>query len=181
MFSCEKCDKQFKTKSALAGHQRTHGPSRGSYSLSRKTGRNYSSFNCLHCQKEGHHYPTVKLGKFCNRQCQADHQWSSITKIKIISGSCTNKGQLKRYLRELHGDKCELCPQGPIHNGKPLVLQLDHINGNSDDNSVSNLRLLCPNCHTQTETYGSKGNLPGIVKDTSRNRYLRTYQKTVDK
>lgn len=37
--------------------------------------------------------------------------------------------------------------------GKPLVLHLDHINGIANDNRLENLRLLCPNCHSQTETY----------------------------
>lgn len=37
--------------------------------------------------------------------------------------------------------------------GKPIVLHLDHINGKNTDNRIENLRLLCPNCHTQTETY----------------------------
>ena len=41
-------------------------------------------------------------------------------------------------------------------NGKLLTLQLDHINGNNTDNTVGNLRVVCPNCHTQTDTYGSK-------------------------
>lgn len=39
---------------------------------------------------------------------------------------------------------------------KPLTLELDHINGNHKDNRLNNLRFLCPNCHTQTATYGSK-------------------------
>lgn len=40
--------------------------------------------------------------------------------------------------------------------GKPLVLHLDHINGINNDNRLVNLRLLCPNCHSQTETYGNR-------------------------
>jgi hypothetical protein len=39
---------------------------------------------------------------------------------------------------------------------KPLSLQLDHKNGKNNDNTVDNLRLLCPNCHSQTETYAGK-------------------------
>lgn len=41
-------------------------------------------------------------------------------------------------------------------NGKPIVLQLDHINGNSKDHKLENLRLLCPNCHSQTNTWCGK-------------------------
>ena len=40
--------------------------------------------------------------------------------------------------------------------GQPLSLQLDHINGINDDHRLENLRLLCPNCHSQTDTYAGK-------------------------
>lgn len=52
--------------------------------------------------------------------------------------------------------KCYSCPLTTEWNGKPLTLQLDHINGKHNDNRVENLRLLCPNCHSQTETFCGK-------------------------
>ena len=62
---------------------------------------------------------------------------------------------LKQRLIEsgLKKDVCEICDQGPVWNGKHLQLQLDHINGDHNDNRLENLRILCPNCHTQTETF----------------------------
>jgi 5-methylcytosine-specific restriction endonuclease McrA len=52
--------------------------------------------------------------------------------------------------------RCFECGLKNEWNGKVLSLQLDHINGIRNDNRISNLRFLCPNCHTQTETYCSK-------------------------
>lgn len=52
--------------------------------------------------------------------------------------------------------KCVECNNIGVHNNKKLVLQLDHINGRSEDNRLENLRFLCPNCHSQTETYAGK-------------------------
>lgn len=49
-----------------------------------------------------------------------------------------------------------MCGIGNEWNGKPLTLQLDHINGDHSDNRLENLRILCPNCHSQTSTWGMK-------------------------
>jgi len=53
-------------------------------------------------------------------------------------------------------DKCVECGIGNEYNGKPITLELDHINGDNLDNKLENLRILCPNCHSQTPTYKSK-------------------------
>ena len=52
--------------------------------------------------------------------------------------------------------KCECCGNKGEWNGKPLVLQLDHKDGDHNNHSLSNLRFLCPNCHSQTDTYSGK-------------------------
>lgn len=72
--------------------------------------------------------------------------------------STYNRGHLKnRILKEnLIENKCAFCEIENEWQGKPIVLHLDHINGDSFDNRLENLRFLCPNCHSQTETY-SKG------------------------
>jgi len=63
----------------------------------------------------------------------------------------------KRLIRDgFIENVCVKCDQKPFWNGQVLVLQMDHINGNNADNRIENLRILCPNCHTQTETFSCR-------------------------
>lgn len=77
---------------------------------------------------------------------------------KLVDGSNAQSSKLKKELIRsgLKEDKCEICGQLPFWNKKQLVLQLDHINGNHYDNRIENLRIICPNCHSQTETFSTK-------------------------
>jgi hypothetical protein len=136
----------------------------------------YRLYNCLHCGKENR-FGYSKENKFCNTTCQKKFIWENETKPKLERGECThNSRSLKPYLIEKFGECCSECGQGSTWNNKPLVLQLDHIDGDSDNNFPSNIRLLCPNCHTQTENFGSKGKGSRYKKITKRNQYLQEYK-----
>ena len=70
--------------------------------------------------------------------------------------SYSSHGLKKRLITEgLKEHKCECCGITEW-NKKPAPIELDHINGNHHDNRLENLRILCPNCHAQTDTYRGK-------------------------
>ena len=61
---------------------------------------------------------------------------------------------VKKYYSKLCPPvKCNICHNKCIHNNLPLILQLDHIDGDHYNSDPTNLRWLCPNCHSQTDTY----------------------------
>lgn len=77
--------------------------------------------------------------------------------VFCIHSTCP-RAQLNYYAKRfsIMEYRCRLCGIVDEYNGLPLSLQLDHINGVADDNRLENLRWLCPNCHSQTATYGGK-------------------------
>ena len=67
--------------------------------------------------------------------------------------------------------KCSCCGNEGMWLDKPLSLQLDHINGNCSDHRLENLRWLCPNCHVQTSTHGSKNEASKYINQEYVIRY----------
>lgn len=80
----------------------------------------------------------------------------------LVENSSYNRCHLKKRLIDegILAEVCDTCGLQARWNGRKLVLHLDHINGINNDNRMSNLRLLCPNCHSQTDTYGGRNLVP---------------------
>jgi 5-methylcytosine-specific restriction endonuclease McrA len=77
----------------------------------------------------------------------------------FVENSNSLRFQIRNYIHayQLLGDyECKWCKNSGMWNGKALTLQLDHINGISNDHRLVNLRWLCPNCHSQTPTYAGR-------------------------
>jgi 5-methylcytosine-specific restriction endonuclease McrA len=108
------------------------------------------------------------------RECQARFGFSSMSWHKARKrGEITTRplgmpiDELLRRPASRHNVKLRLLNAGLLENrceicgitdwlGKPLMMHLDHINGVKDDHRFENLRMLCPNCHSQTPTYGGR-------------------------
>jgi hypothetical protein len=89
------------------------------------------------------------------------HSWTPsrpLAEILVRNSTVRTNCHLKpRLLREgLLCNWCYQCGMEPLWQGKPLVLILDHINGDCYDYRIENLRLLCPNCNSQQQTFAGK-------------------------
>lgn len=106
--------------------------------------------NCLNCNK----LLSESRRKYCSAKCQAE-KTKKETWEEIKSGNITNHACIKRHLLEQFGYICNIC-KTETWCGQKVPLVLDHIDGNSENNNLDNLRLVCGNCDMQLPTYKSK-------------------------
>ena len=115
----------------------------------------YKSYDliCKNCNKK---FKGKGDRKYCSTECFRLYSKKCVRE-KLLSGDNTlHPRHYKEYLVEIHGEKCEKCEWAEVHNITGNVpIQLHHIDGNSDNNKLDNLELLCPNCHALTDNYGS--------------------------
>lgn len=130
-----------------------------------KTLRVRLSSNCLHCQVEL--INTQNL--YCSIKCQADYRFEISLKAWLDTGVAKGGNKsIRKYITHLDGYKCFCCGLSDWNN-KPITLEVEHINGDSSDDSKENTCLICPNCHSQTDTY--KGKNKGKGRHSRMQRY----------
>lgn len=120
----------------------------------------------MNCGKEHTTKRFNYTNKYCNNQCQKDFEYKEA--IKNWDTVPPGKSRIKRYLAETFGNKCSVCGIDSW-NGNDLVLELEHKDGNSENNGKDNVCLICPNCHSQTSTYKAKNK--GNGRHYRRQRY----------
>jgi hypothetical protein len=123
-------------------------------------------FKCLACENITKRWDR----KFCSSKCQQLYQ--RLEKFKQIeSGDQSLRVRnYRQYLITRYGARCMNCGWDKINPiTQKCPIELDHIDGNSDNNSLSNLKLICPNCHSLTPTF--KNLNKGNGRQSRRQRY----------
>jgi len=119
--------------------------------ISPKRRKNHSP--CLNCKAECKRSASI----YCSFSCSAEHK----KKLKLEEWLETEQfsksvlsSSIRNHLIKQSGHKCSQCGWNKVNpkTGK-TPLEVDHIDGNHRNNLISNLRILCPNCHSLTPTY----------------------------
>lgn len=127
---------------------------------------------CINCSKELKIRSQVK---YCSNQCQIDHQYTLYIalwkKQKIIDTKNISK-YIKRYFIEKYSESCMLCGWNERNRvTKKVPLEIDHIDGDSQNNLEINLRIICPNCHALTSNFKNLNRGKGRL--WRKNKYLK--------
>lgn len=129
---------------------------------------------CEYCKTE--FIVGYSTAKFCSKICESNHKIDEKYTHYLNNQElyCNNRNEvkfLKRHILREQSNRCSICGNENIWNDKPIVFVLDHIDGNASNNMRKNLRLVCPNCDSQLDTFKSKN------KNSARKeRYLLNYK-----
>lgn len=134
-----------------------------------------SKGQCLNCENDLIENQT----KYCSLSCQHDFKYSVFIRA-WLSGEITAHSKvpapIRRYLFDKYNHSCSRCYWSEVNpvSGK-VPLEIEHIDGNSENNSPDNLTLLCPNCHSLTATYKSLNRGKGRHSRMQRYREGKSY------
>ena len=126
---------------------------------------------CKHCEKIIENSKGINQ-IFCDKNCEVDFKISEKYKHYLAHQTeyCYDRNMsfVKKHLLLEQNNKCSICTGSNKWNNKDLIFVLDHTDGDAANNLRKNLRLVCPNCDSQLDTFKSKN------KNSSRKeRYLK--------
>lgn len=119
---------------------------------------------CLNCDK----LIIKSYNKYCSKECEANYRLH-----QRLSNNPSSR-TVKNFLLKTCGHVCNKCKLSEW-NGLTIPIELEHIDGNSQNNSLDNVELLCPNCHAQTSTYKGKNKGNGRHKRMERYHSGKSY------
>ena len=111
---------------------------------------------CLNCEV----LLQKNTSKYCSNKCQKEYEYKQFIKnwqegrINGMRGKYQISLHIRRYLFEKYNSRCYRCGWGKVNDYTGMIpLEIEHIDGNFENNCEDNLVLLCPNCHSLTATY----------------------------
>jgi len=134
---------------------------------------------CKECDKKA----ARSTYSYCSNKCQRDFQFKAFIeawKLGELDGGIginakSISGHVRRYLSRKYSKGCALCGWNTINQTTGRIpLEIDHIDGNSENNQEENLRLLCPNCHSLTPFFRNLNR--GNGRSWRREKYVKVMQ-----
>lgn len=118
---------------------------------------------------------TNKNTKYCSIECSKDYKRKALYKDfisnpnKYCRGNYTPRYSIREQILREQNNVCDICGCEQEWNNKPLIFILDHIDGDASNNHRENLRMVCPNCDSQLDTFKSKN------KNSTRRNYWKEH------
>lgn len=165
---CEQCKETFEAKKGQKRKfcSRVCASRYNGFKYPKRVSEKPTFDECINCGGE----KASKFRKYCSHTCQQEHQ-----RLEKIKKGTLGEQPLRKFLIEKRGSSCEECG---VNHFNPFslnpIVQVDHIDGDASNNDLKNLRLLCPNCHAMTPTFGAlnKGNGKRIYLNKKIKKHL---------